>query len=1211
LTVSGFKHPASSKPRNVRANDKEQKHNFLYLSENISVMKSYTNLNLKTKEELIRDLVHLQTENNALKNRNKERIKELQAIYKINSLMVKPNLSLDKILQKIVEIIPSSWQYPEYTCARIILGEKEVHTSNFKITNWKQTEFVPVKNIAKAIIEVYYLEPKPNADEGPFLTEERNLLKLIANDLSKIIETKNLVNQLVESEEKFSTSFQKSPIAKCLVDKSDDFKFLDVNEKFLRLTGFSRDDLENRFLKDINFFSKEVINSILVPKVKHKGKVKNFELTFQNKLGEFKTGLLNIEIIQLKNRDLALVVVHDITQRKEVEKQLQERDEFNSKLLNTIPYGMNIIDKNGKILFANEHQKKQFGSDIIGKKCWEKFRSDNIQCAYCPLKKPLKKGEIQICEFEGSKGKQIFEINHTNLIFEGKEAILEIFHDITKRKTAENKIQQNERRLKGIFENLQDAFFQADLSGNFSYMNPMVLQMYGYHSEEELLGKPATLLYANSAEREKLIEKLKQTGKITDYTAQALKKDGTVFWVSMNVQFIYDNDGNIIGTQGIVRDITERKNAELEILKAKERAEKGEKQLQALFDNVSDGIGISINGLCYMVNNAYIEMFGYSNAQEIIGTPLVNQIAPKEHSRIKYYIQNRNIDDSLPKQYETIGIKKNGDEFPLEIIVGTYQINNQTFSFGILRDITQRKKQSKELITAKEKAEQSDYRLQLAVDSGKLGIWDFNVADGKLIWNKRMYELYGIDENKFSGDSVSWENGIHPDDKKKAKEDLALALSGEKELNISFRVVHPDNTVLYLKANAIVIRDEFNNPIRMIGINRDITTLVKRENELVKAKEKAEESDKLKSAFLLNISHEIRTPMNGILGFMNLLNQPGLDEKDRSEFISIVNKSGERLMNTINDIVEVSKIEIGDLNLNYEDVNLFELMSYYYNFFKIQTAEKGLDFEISKQISGSSALVTTDKHKLDGILMNLIKNAIKFTKNGKIEIGNYLKNGYVWFYVSDTGIGIPEDKVEAIFNRFVSVDNTLTRGYEGLGIGLSIVKAYVVALNGSIKVESEIGKGSTFLFSIPYKSVEAEIDKPNINLTVTIPNRKPIVLIAEDDEVNFYLLEKLLANEYKILHAVNGIEAVNIFTDNPEISLILMDIKMPGEYNGLEATRKIRELNQQVPIIAQTAYAMEADRLRAITVGCNDVITKPFNADKLLTLIQKYFNKKS
>jgi CheY-like chemotaxis protein len=242
--------------------------------------------------------------------------------------------------------------------------------------------------------------------------------------------------------------------------------------------------------------------------------------------------------------------------------------------------------------------------------------------------------------------------------------------------------------------------------------------------------------------------------------------------------------------------------------------------------------------------------------------------------------------------------------------------------------------------------------------------------------------------------------------------------------------------------------------------------------------------------------------------------------------------------------------------------------------------------------------------------MNLIKNAIKFTENGKIEMGNYLENGNVWFYVSDTGIGIPEDKVEVIFERFVSVDNTLTRGYEGSGVGLSIVKAYVEALNGSITVESEPGKGSTFLFSIPYKPVEAELENSDVNAELTLPTRKSIVLIAEDDEVNFCLLKKWLVNTHRILHAVNGAEAVQLFKDNPEISLILMDIKMPGEYDGLEATRKIRALNQHVPIIAQTAYAMEADKHNALKAGCNDVITKPFNANRLLALIQKYCNVK-
>ncbi len=375
---------------------------------------------------------------------------------------------------------------------------------------------------------------------------------------------------------------------------------------------------------------------------------------------------------------------------------------------------------------------------------------------------------------------------------------------------------------------------------------------------------------------------------------------------------------------------------------------------------------------------------------------------------------------------------------------------------------------------------------------------------------------------------------------------------------------------------------------------------------MIKSKEKAEESDRLKSAFLMNVSHEIRTPMNGILGFINLMKETDLSEEERQSFIEIVNKSGERLLNTINDIVEISKIEIGDIRLEYEDIDTSELLRFHADFFKLQANEKGIDLKITKLVEGKSAIVKTDKQKLDGVLMNLIRNAIKFTAKGTIEVGNYVENEKLFFYVADSGKGIPEDKLEVIFDRFVQVELGNTRSYEGSGIGLSIVKAYAKVLNGNIQVKSELGKGSTFLFSIPYSPVNSMPDKINDTDNKKIMKKRHTLLIAEDDEVNYYFMESILSKEFELLHAENGEETLKLLKENPEISLILMDIKMPGEFDGYETTQKIREINQQIPIIAQTAYAMESDKMKALDAGCNDYISKPYSPNDLRSLIRQY-----
>ncbi|MPM26434.1 Sensor histidine kinase RcsC [bioreactor metagenome] len=267
--------------------------------------------------------------------------------------------------------------------------------------------------------------------------------------------------------------------------------------------------------------------------------------------------------------------------------------------------------------------------------------------------------------------------------------------------------------------------------------------------------------------------------------------------------------------------------------------------------------------------------------------------------------------------------------------------------------------------------------------------------------------------------------------------------------------------------------DAFNegNAQLLEMIARELSIILQREamiNELVAAKEKAEESDRLKTAFLTNISHEIRTPMNGILGFMELLSEPDLEESQKELYLSLMHKSGSRLLDTINAIIEISKIESGQVNLNLDITDCSEIMDFHRRFFEKAAADKGVSIILEKYLTGEEAIIETDKFKLDAILTNLINNSLKFTEDGFVRFGNYREENRLVFYVEDTGIGIPPEKIEAVFNRFVQVDSQYTRPYEGSGLGLSIVKGYIDTFGGEIYVESEPGRGSRFTFKIPY-----------------------------------------------------------------------------------------------------------------------------------------------
>lgn len=431
---------------------------------------------------------------------------------------------------------------------------------------------------------------------------------------------------------------------------------------------------------------------------------------------------------------------------------------------------------------------------------------------------------------------------------------------------------------------------------------------------------------------------------------------------------------------------------------------------------------------------------------------------------------------------------------------------------------------------------------------------------------------------------------------------------------------------LYLKTHELLAQNEEKEKraVELAIANKELAfqnkEKEKRAVELSIAKDKAEESDRLKSAFLSNISHEIRTPMNGILGFAELLKEPHLNLETHRKYIGIIEKSGKRMLNILNDIVSLSKIESGLMEVDIQETDINQQIDFIHSFFKPEIEEKGIHFLITKSLKGKEAYIQSDSEKIYGILTNIVKNAVKFTKEGTIELGVQIKieNGSseLEFYIKDTGIGIPKDRQLPIFSRFIQADVSGKMAYQGAGLGLSISKSYVEILGGKIWVESEVGKGSTFYFTLPYRNdpeekivIKNEDCSEQMNQKVNPEVSDLKILIAEDDEISGMLLSFLVKDfSKKLFRARTGIEAVNIFRNNPDIDLILMDIQMP-ELNGDEATRQIRQFNKEVIIIAQTGLVMSIDKESVIESGCNDYISKPIKREILNTLIQKYFKK--
>ena len=371
------------------------------------------------------------------------------------------------------------------------------------------------------------------------------------------------------------------------------------------------------------------------------------------------------------------------------------------------------------------------------------------------------------------------------------------------------------------------------------------------------------------------------------------------------------------------------------------------------------------------------------------------------------------------------------------------------------------------------------------------------------------------------------------------------------------------------------------------------------------AEQRAIDSDKLKTAFLQNISHEIRTPMNSIIGFSELLKDKKTAEKERAEYLEMIGKGSDQLLNIVNEVLDISLIETGNISINKKQSNLNKLMDEVYQAFN-PVVKSDIAFSVTKGLSDSSCLILTDIVKVRQILNNLINNAIKFTEEGHIKFGYSLVSDELEFFVEDTGIGIEPDNHDKIFDRFHKAGPDDRKLYEGIGLGLAICKGNVDILKGKIWLESKPGIGSKFFFTIPYEPVYEEEPARTGKTNQKKNFNGLIILVAEDNEINYlYIKEIFRGTGAEVLHAVNGKEAVDLCKTNNKIGIVLIDIKMPV-MNGYDAIKQIREFRPDLPIIAQTAFALSNEMLKAFNAGSNDYIAKPFKKEQLLQIVTKH-----
>ena len=631
-----------------------------------------------------------------------------------------------------------------------------------------------------------------------------------------------------------------------------------------------------------------------------------------------------------------------------------------------------------------------------------------------------------------------------------------------------------------------------------------------------------------------------------------------------------------------------------DIHRAHETIQRNEKLLRNIFDNIQVGVELyNPDGKLVDINNKDMEIFGVASKEDAMGLNFFeNPLVPQE------------IRDGVRKGQEQ-AFRLN---YPFDRLNGYYVSGKTGFleiytTINMLYDTQGRLANfmlinidNTEINRAHSRLAEFETSFSLVSRLGKMGYCRFDLltkeGDGAPQWFLNLGEKPETPLKKIIGIYPH----VDPADRDAIIREITRVKANESDsFNLDLHILNDDGTENWTRIN--VVRNPMNNDpkkIEMVCVNYDITELKMTEKRLIEAKNKAEVSDRLKSAFLANMSHEIRTPLNAIVGFSNLLAETD-DAEERRDYIHVVEENNDLLLKLISDILDLSKIEAGTFDFNYGPVDVNQMCEEVVRSLSIKVQDRPVELRFTRH--GEQCYLLGDKSRLTQIITNFINNALKFTAEGSITLDYAVEGEDVRFWVEDTGTGIDQEHLKNIFERFVKLNNFV----QGTGLGLSISKSIVEQMGGHIGVDSEVGKGSRFWFTVPIGSCECvpehTAEAPVPFLTASREGKRPLLLVAEDTESNYLLVSLMLKKEYDVIRAKDGEEAVRLCEQaNPDA--VLMDIQMPV-MDGLEATRLIRSSGSRIPIIAVTAFAYDRDRQRALDAGCNEYLAKPLTGDKL------------
>lgn len=1019
------------------------------------------------------------------------------------------------------------------------------------------------------------------------------------------------------------------------------------------------------------YFSDSELFNFLYEKILKGERVKETEVKLKHPSKKEIWAVISIQGIFDDNNKLINIdgYIYDITDRKSALEKLRESEQMFRAISQSLNGALYMFDESGKFIYCNQATYDITGfskEEVLVKKFFDIVHPDfrdkikNRGIKRLEGKSVPKSYEIKIITKSGEE--KWLEVHASKIVLKSKPVILGLANDITSRRTALEVIQRSEEKYKTLYsffrlmaDNVPDMIWAKNLNNEYIFANKALCsQLLMASNIDEPIGKTDNFFVDRERRKHKDDPQWHTFGELCPNSDeiillnkryQTFEEYGTIkgkyVYLDVHKAPLVDESGEIIGTVGSARNVTHQRILEEDrarderiknVVYRISNAIRTTKDLNELYTVIRLELGNVIN-----TTNLYIAL--YDEKTDMLSLPyFVDErdrfsIIPARKTLTRFLI--RQDKPLLLKESDYMDLVKEGKVeltgTPAKVWLGVpLHINEDTYGAIVVQNykdesaFTHRDLELLEFVSAQisvsihqkqadDVLRENEFMLREIIDSVPMMVFAKDKHQRFVLANKAFASAYGKRVGEIEGRLQSEIHPVPAEIEKFRRDDEKLLQQKSKRLETEESFTYANGDAGIIRTVKVPFNSETEKGIAILGVAIDITETKNYEIELKTAKNKAEESDKLKTAFLANMSHEIRTPMNAIIGFSELLNDPDLMDDTRREFIGLIADNSRILLNLIEDIIDVAKIEAQQVKIVRAscqvNVILDELRDYYVKQLS-KFPHKSIEIVVEKSFASEDFSVITDPLRLRQILNNLIGNAIKFTDTGQVLIGYCLKDKETLeFFVQDTGIGLASEKKELIFERFRQAEESSTKEYGGTGLGLTISKRLIEMLGGKIGVDSKLQEGSRFYFTIPFRptkeGLETKLFRPQSDKQDWSGKT---ILVAEDESSNFELIKATLhRTNVRLLRAENGKEAVDICHNNKDINLILMDIRMPV-MNGYEATRIIKATNQKLPIISLTAYAMSDDKDKSFNAGCDEYVAKPFNPIDLLEKISRYLH---